>query len=165
MRWCDYLFSQEGQYLTAYGQEGITYTVDENGEFAGFTDVILNNAEIADEPKDILSGFTYNSHWAFPQQGSRLFQTEYNKEAVKIWSDNEMDAHFYPAVTQTTEESDLITNKYIDIETFAQENIMRFILGTQSMEDWDGFVAQMRSLGMDEVLAAKQAAYDRYLAR
>ena len=66
---------------------------------------------------------------------------------------------------QTTEESDLITNKYIDIETFAQENIMRFILGTQSMEDWDGFVAQMRSLGMDEVLAAKQAAYDRYLAR
>ena len=42
---------------------------------------------------------------------------------------------------------------------------MRFILGTQSMEDWDGFVAQMESLGMDEVLAAKQAAYDRYLAR
>ena len=165
MRWCDYLFSQEGQYLTAYGQEGITYTVDENGEFAGFTDFILHNTEIEEEPRDILAGFTYNAHWAFPQQGARLFRTDYHNEAVKIWSDNEMDTHFYPAVTHTTEEADLITNKYIDIETFAQENIMRFILGTQSMDDWDGFVAQMESLGIDEVLAAKQAAYDRYLAR
>ena len=51
MRWCDYLFSQEGQYLTAYGQEGITYTVDENGEFAGFTDFILHNTEIEEEPR------------------------------------------------------------------------------------------------------------------
>ena len=74
MRWCDYLFSQEGQYLTAYGQEGITYTVDENGEFAGFTDFILHNTEIEEEPRDILAGFTYNAHWAFPQQGARLFR-------------------------------------------------------------------------------------------
>lgn len=165
MRWCDYLFSHDGQYLSAYGTEGITYTVDANGEFAGFTDLVMNNPSIEEEPRKILANFNYNSHWAFPQLGSKYFMSDYSKGLIQVWSDNEMGEHFYPAVTHTTEETDMIGNTYSDIDTFVKENIMRFILGTQKMEDWDAFVAQMKSLGMDDVLAVKQAAYDRYLAR
>ena len=57
------------QYLTAYGTEGITYTVDADGNFTGYTDLVLNNSSTKDEPKDILKQFTYNRHWAFPAHG------------------------------------------------------------------------------------------------
>ena len=64
-----------------------------------------------------------------------------------------------------TSEADIVANTYSDIETFVQEGIMRFILGTDSMDNWDSFTEQIRSLGIDEVIAAKQAAYDRFQSR
>ena len=93
MRWCDFLFSHEGQYLSAYGTEGITYTVDANGEFAGFTDLVLNNPSIEEEPRKILANFNYNSHWAFPQLGSKYFMSDYSKGLIEVWSDNEIDVY------------------------------------------------------------------------
>ena len=76
-----------------------------------------------------------------------------------------MTNYYYPTVTHTEEEADLIATTYSDIETFVQEGLMRFILGTDSMDNWDSFTEQIRGLGIDEVIAAKQAAYDRFMSR
>ncbi len=165
LRLCDFFYGHEGQYLCAYGTEGITYTVDGNGEFAGFTDLVLNNTTTEDKPSSIRYNFAVNSNWAYPQLGSGIFQTDYNKQATGVWADNEMSSHFYPAVTHTEEEATVMSEVYADIETYCKEQIMMYILGTQNMDTWDDFVAQMETLGMQQVIEVKQAAYDRFNAR
>lgn len=76
-----------------------------------------------------------------------------------------MEEHYYPAVTHTPEEVSLISEVYGDIETYCKESIIQFILGTQSMDDWDAFTERLKTLGMDQVISAKQEAYNRFNAR
>ena len=33
------------------------------------------------------------------------------------------------------------------------------------MEEWDAFIAELESMGIDQCIELKQAAYDRYQAR
>ena len=42
---------------------------------------------------------------------------------------------------------------------------VKFIMGLEPLENLDSFVETLRSLGVDEVIAAYQTAYDRYMAR
>ena len=46
-----------------------------------------------------------------------------------------------------------------------QEFTSKVIIGEESLDNWDSFVANIKSMGIDEIVATYQAAYDRYLAR
>ena len=41
----------------------------------------------------------------------------------------------------------------------------KFVLGQESLDNWDSFVANLNSMGLEHVLEVRQAAYDRFLAR
>ena len=45
---------------------------------------------------------------------------------------------------------------------YANEMIIKFISGEEPLDNWDQFIAQLRRLGLDEIIAAKQSMYDRY---
>ena len=60
------------------------------------------------------------------------------------------------------EEEDLTMSMvYMDILTYADEMINRFITGSESMDNFDAFVAKIESMGIQEVIDLKQAQYDR----
>lgn len=166
LRWCDYLYSDAGRKLTSFGTEGITWEADENGNWKNFTDLVMNNTETTDSPSTIVYQFGWKTNWGYAQMEEvrDFFNSDFVNKANADWASN-MTAHYYPTVTHTEEEADIVANTYSDIETFVQEGIMRFILGTDSMDNWDSFTEQIRSLGIDEVIAAKQAAYDRFQSR
>ena len=166
LRWCDYLYSDAGRKLTSFGTEGITWEADENGNWKNFTDLVMNNTETTDSPSTIVYKFGWKTNWGYAQMEEvrDFFNSDFVNKANADWASN-MTAHYYPTVTHTEEEADIVANTYSDIETFVQEGIMRFILGTDSMDNWDSFTEQIRSLGIDEVIAAKQAAYDRFQSR
>lgn len=46
-----------------------------------------------------------------------------------------------------------------------EESTINFIVGTKPMEEYDQFVADLRSYGIEECIGYKQAALDRYNAR
>ena len=52
-----------------------------------------------------------------------------------------------------------------DITTYNDEMFMKFILGAEPIENFDKYVAQVKKLGIDKVVAIYQAAYDRYRKR
>ena len=70
-----------------------------------------------------------------------------------------------PPVTLTTEEGNEYANIYGDIDTLVRESIPSFITGAKPLSDWDAFVSQIRSMGIDRCIALQQAALDRYNAR
>ena len=48
--------------------------------------------------------------------------------------------------------------------TYFTENYVSFLTGVKPLSEWDSFIADMKSFGMDELLEIYQAAYDRYMA-
>ena len=49
--------------------------------------------------------------------------------------------------------------------TYVQEMQVKFILGIESFDQYDAFLEKIREMGIDQAIAAYQAAFDRYNAR
>lgn len=159
-RYVDYLFSEEGHMLTNFGTEGVSYTV-KDGEVQ-FTDNVLNNPSAAISETRERYAMYYN--WPNAGEQSSLHLSEIDKAIQETWMAN-MEMHTYPTIIHTPEETEIITEKYSTIDDYCREMILKYIIGTEDMAGWDSFVQQLRSYGIEDVLACKQAAYDRYQAR
>jgi len=71
------------------------------------------------------------------------------------------------ALTMTAEEGEEYQYYYGNIETYAQEMLMKFIVGAEELNDdtWSTYVAKINEMGIETCIAMKQAALDRYNAR
>ena len=61
----------------------------------------------------------------------------------------------------TPEESEVLTNKLTEIKTYVDSMKASFITGIEPLSNWDTYVDTVKQMGIDEVLKAYQAAYDR----
>jgi putative aldouronate transport system substrate-binding protein len=54
-----------------------------------------------------------------------------------------------------------------EINTYTDEMVVRFILGTETLNDtsWNNFVSTIRRMGIDRAVAVYNIALDRYKAR
>ena len=51
------------------------------------------------------------------------------------------------------------------IQTYADEYFIKFILGNASLDEFDRYLAEMKNMKMDEILAVYQQAYDRFIQK
>jgi putative aldouronate transport system substrate-binding protein len=79
-----------------------------------------------------------------------------------VWSDNNASKYKYPPVTINSAEAEIIGEKWTNIDTYSQEMIIKFIIGTEPLSRYDAFLSTLDKLGVKEVLRAKQDAYNRY---
>ena len=91
---------------------------------------------------------------------------QFQKDCVNTWYNKDGLAHLMPgALTMTTEESTSIATEVTAIDAQVSEMVTKFIVGQESLDNWDSFVATLNSMGLEHVLEVRQAAYDRFLAR
>ena len=145
----------------------MSYVIGEDG-FPHFTDFVLNpSGEHADKTvtavrdicQDKASGGFYS--WL---QGYDLYAPEVCA-AYDIWGASSTGDWIMPGITMTTEESEAYTGVYGDIQTYADEMILRFIIGEKPLSEWDSFVAEIKAMDIQTALDSYQAALDRYTAR
>ena len=56
-----------------------------------------------------------------------------------------------------------MVNTYLtDIQTYVDENTTAFITGTKSLDEFDSYISGLEALHLADVVAVKQAQYDRY---
>ena len=168
LKWINYWYTDEGIMLMNYGVEGISYTKEADGSIA-FTDVIVNNPEY---PTMSVTGMLMRYNCQGKMCGIHMI---YNKDAIyteaqlnsmKVWSSCLDNAYSMPfGVSLTTEESSKITGTFNDIATYASEQLLAFVTGDSSMDEWDRFVDTIRSMGLEECVEVYQDAYDRYCQR
>ncbi|MCD7819778.1 MAG: extracellular solute-binding protein [Lachnospiraceae bacterium] len=157
-RWLDWRFSEEGIMTMNYGIEGVTYEVID-GEVQ-LTELITDNEETPDD-------YTARGYvaWFTNRAGiTRDFVLGYTEEVI-TWIDTwtaHMDEYVLPTINYTEEQNEVINAKWTDVDDYCQEYILKFVLGTEDMSNWDSFVQTIKSMGAEEVLAAKQEAYDSY---
>ena len=69
----------------------------------------------------------------------------------------------FPTLAFTGDEQSIINEKYTEIETYVNEMIDKFIMGVESMDQFDAYAEKVNGMGLAEVLKVQQAAYDRYM--
>jgi len=163
-RFWDYLFSEEGILLSNYGVQGETFDYDENREPKWIGPLL------SDEPGFNLSD-AQGAYFLFNSAGYILFDRETqvmdaeSLEFVDIWNLDGTDYYFPGTATMTADENTEYANVMGDINTLISESIVKFVIGEKSFSEYDAFIQEIRKLGIDRAIAARQAALDRYMAR
>lgn len=162
-QYLDFIYSEEGYMLSNYGVEGITYTLDENGD-PQWTDLIVDNPD----GKGINDAIHYyclhhgpmNRVWNRDAPG----YTDDENACADIW-DTADDLWVMPVLTLTADEGTTFANLMADIDSYVNEMTVKFIMGMTDMSEYDAFVSQIKAMNIDQAIALQQAALDRYLAR
>jgi putative aldouronate transport system substrate-binding protein len=162
MRFCDYLYSEDGILFYNYGFEGEDYTIDENGQ-PQFTDAVINNEYGVDVSNymRIRAPYTLCSSMMLRYR-TAAYNTDIANEAWDVWSSNLDGTMFIPSnVSMNNEETETSSYYVADIVTYASQMIPQFITGDADLGDWDSFVASLKDMNIETCIAAEQSAYDR----
>lgn len=160
----NWFWTEEGYNALNFGVEGETYNIVD-GEIQ-FTEVITNN------PNGFNAMFNTCSEICFfdmpfdfsMERKAATFSNEAEMEAQEIWRSNTSnELRYYGSLS--IEESETYTSVAGDLATLAAENISKFVNGDRPMSEWDSFLDELYSMNIEECIAIKQAAYDRYMAR
>lgn len=169
LRYLDYWYTEECMLLDSYGIRGESYDVDANGNYY-ITDKIYKQVEDGEYPTVLNAINMYNLNQSdFGLYNWARFDVinagNDNIGAQDIWNAAKFDLLLPTSLTLTAEEAAATSTIYTDIQTLVNESTVKFITGQTSMDEYDTFLNTMKQYGLDKVISAYQAAYDRYLAR
>ncbi|MFY9425833.1 MAG: extracellular solute-binding protein [Caldicoprobacterales bacterium] len=160
VKWFDYHYSDEGSMLFNWGIEGVSYEMVD-GE-PKFTDLMTNNP---DGLSYITLAHKYKLHMGpYLRDYEAFVMTDTIYEAMDVWGEAG-SAQVIPMITMTLEENKEYSSIMSDINTYIQENRIKFIMGIEPMENFDKFVEQIKSMNIERAIAIQQAALDRYMSR
>lgn len=168
VRFLNYAYTHEGAMLYNYGIEGKSYEMVDGKP--KYTDYILNNDRFDAES----ANYILRIHFAPKLQiGTPL---EFNPAIAKSpeavenrmkWCDdpNTDNAYRLPPISLSPEESTRRAEIMADVSTYSNEMILKFIVGTEPLDAFDGYLEQLKSFGMDEATELTKTAYERYMNR
>lgn len=164
LKWLNYLFTEEGSMFASYGIEGDTYTLDENGDPV-FTEKVSNNPDgynMAECMKLYMLGPGITAGAVESEREVQLLPEEAVDYAI-TWTEFVTTDYVYPKnATMNEEENDEFTKIMADLETFVYENVIAFVTGTKSLDEYDEFVQAIKDKGIERCIELKQTALDRY---
>lgn len=160
----DYMYSDEGREITNWGFEGITFGIDDNGEYymlPEFCDAVRNG--------DI----TMQSHLSGADLGFCLVIDDWANRAVNLddagrelyefWlSDEHMDTA-KPTPPFTDDEKERLTEVNSRIEVIVGD-INAFIVGTRDISEWPTVAAEIEKAGAQECIDIHNRALARMRA-
>ena len=154
-KYIDWLYTDEAKELVSWGKEGETFEVVD-GKRRYITDEVGTSA-------DIMYGFTlYGTFTRFDPLAAEAFQSETTLESEDLIREHTLP--YYPVtlwIDFNDEEQDVIDNYLTALRTYTDEMMMKFILGQEPLSKFDEFVETIKSMNVDEVLAAYESAYSR----
>lgn len=175
IKWCDYIYSKDGQILKTFGIEDSTFIIqkDENGdEHYIYTDTITDHEKIgAHSVEASLWHFMrpanapgFNQH---PDYLNGFYPYDTQKEAIKVWNKykDEADPYALPSsLAYTSKEA----SEKATIEAAHKNNIeaaiSNYIIGKISSDEYSSEIEKAYKSGYNKLIKIQQDAYDRYIA-
>ncbi|NLG24993.1 MAG: extracellular solute-binding protein [Clostridiales bacterium] len=164
----DCIYSPEMLNLIDWGIEGVNYEVRDGmnhrlGIDVGFAEKFANGTlEFDPYARFFFPSFRHNE---------RLDEIEGTRKEWPEKADFEMATADYPKKTPndnlsyyalaTAEEAETLAEYTTDLSTYSRELAANLSLGRQSLDDWDSYIEELKNLGLDEVIAVRQAQLDR----
>lgn len=168
-KFLDFFWTDEGDMMVNWGIEGESYVRDENGTPV-FTDALKNDPNGLSPTQAFAYWRRQNAPIAMDHQTRLMSKGSYTTpesiNALYVWElTNGTGSATMPPVTLLPEETTEYASKMTEIETYANEMRIKFIMGETSLDEFDNYVKQIETMGLEDVLAIQQAALNRYNAR
>ncbi len=154
----DFLFSPEGNALMNFGVEGDTY-VTEGGKPV-YTEKITDNPDRGFHESLVTNGM----QWKIGLQQDIEYEKQFANAIATAARIDYMDNYIideFPTLSFTEEEQMVINDKFSQIKLYTAEMTARALVGAISPADFEKTFAELDKMGLKEVTAIYQAAYDR----
>lgn len=162
--WADYLYSEEGAILGHMGVEGETFTLDDDGKYHWKTD-----GEWGSDITTIRNTATLFGWYPAPLAKARLFdEGQSNPEELFLNQQRqrllEYAAEPFPTLSWTEAELEEKSTLVTSINTYIDEYQALVVTGqTDPESSWDGYLTNLKGMGMDRLNEIDSAAYNRWL--
>lgn len=166
----DYLFTEEGSDLMNWGVEGEQYFRNDKGEKQFFDEVLNAKKTVVAQLRSIGSlyrvgmnqdgGYEIAAMNKWGREVNDLYEShpEWFVEEAPPYTDGELDLKYF--AEDETRYRRIMNN----IKSYVEEKFQSWIIGTADFNtEYDAFVKELRSRGIDEAIAINQRAYDYYL--
>ena len=163
----NYGYSEEGQLFYNFGEEGVCWKYDAEGQPA-FTDLIMNNPD-GWSYAQACATYTHGNY-----QGPHIQMERYYQQALSV-DEHRLKAWERLAVTDwekycvsdgvqiPTELQDEYAKIESEVTTYIDEMIVAYITGAKSLDNFESeYMATLQSLKVDRMIEIKQIAYDEY---
>lgn len=170
--WENYFWTYDGYLMANYGVEGESYHMDGDTPVFDWENPVTVTGKNAPNAEMAQQLFTMMRFVGFYSDNDRLLPTfpDSALEAVDLWTvEGSTDDRNYPSSlssTFTVDETDEIAEYESDLLTYTQQICLQFLDGALELNDenWDNYVATCEEMGINEIIAVYQNAYDQYLA-
>lgn len=165
IKFLDYIWSPEGRKLIQYGIEGTHYKLENGKPVSIMADYLKAHPEYkTEQDANAAVGFLpsclpkisiYEAEESFAKwkvSGASFDSYKNGLQFLKLP---------YLAPVTTAEESEIEKQIGGDIWNYWHEMRDKFIMGKESTDNWDKFVAKMKELGLDKLQELEQRRYDR----
>ena len=165
-RFLDYGYSEEGHMTYNFGKEGSSYkmvdgyptydtSITANKDGKSMSQMLAHNCRAGVYGPFVQDKRYIEQFYSMPQQQDALVQ----------WSSCKMEDYMIPQIILTAEEKDDYSAIMGEVSTYVDEMYNKFITGQEPLSKFDDFVAEVKRLGIEDAIAIRQAAYERYLKR
>ena len=160
----DYAYSEEGRLLYNFGVEGISFEYDENGT-PQFTDLIRNNPDGLSLKEAMILWCRNSAGGPFEKDAGPILaqrvDNQYQYDAPFFWDASIDWSKNLPRMVYSGEENSALNDIMNEIDTILEEMTVKIIIGDQSADAYDDYVATMKEAGIEEAIEIVQTAYDR----
>ncbi|MBO7357653.1 MAG: extracellular solute-binding protein [Lachnospiraceae bacterium] len=156
----DYVYSDEGSMLFNFGVEGESYQyVDGVPEY---TDLVTKSEDglvtwIRSNGMQPLIGIRQ-----LPEYEAASCANDDVRKQLFDYVDNDYFYDINPTLVLTEDEQDKYDAVMSAIKIYVDEELLKFIIGSRPIDDFDGFVARIQEMGIDDAIALENQAYARY---
>lgn len=167
-RFLDYGYSEEGHMTYNFGQEGVSYTMQDG--VPTYTDIITDDSKNGGMGIGPAMGQYIRACYNGPFVQDKNYLTQFytmpeQLQAVEIWSDTDTLTYKMPNAPMTQEENKEYNDIMSDIDSYREEVMYKTITGKSSLDDLDTYYEEMKNRGIERAIELQQIAYDRYMGK
>ena len=162
IKYFDWWFTESGRRTYAYGIEGVDYTmVDGKPQYTEAT--LTKEGGVPMYMRD-MGQLEFGAPMSIQAEIDAM--TPQAQQGFALYNDHpEWYPEQFPALSYTTEEERIIKDKGTAVNTLITERQQEWLMGTKDIDaTWDQYLADLDSMGYQEVRQTQQDAYDRYQA-
>ena len=162
LQFMNWFYTWDGYMLTNYGQEGVCFEYDADGNPV-YTEFIVNNPDGYNvmNLRNMYTNPVFNNY----NNSTTVFYTygEAELSAFEIWNSNGTDECSMPTMSLTTDESAEYSNIAVGVYTYATEQALKWMTGEAELTDesWNAYVDQCNAMGVEDAVEIYQTVYDR----